>query len=958
MRMRTLAAVLAASTLIAGNALAFVHPDYLFERQLETAQGAQGRAYRPVADRAPLALDVRAHALVDKLASSFGTVGQVWDQDTGVPLRMWGAGIAFPGSVADAQVAQTAADRVLADYLALLAPGSKATDWRVFANVLTQDVRTVVYVQYWHDMPVLGGRIQLEFKRDHLILIGSEAVPNVDAKLPTGFAPSQLAAASAGKWVGDAYGAKTTVGAQQGPYVLPIIREPQKGQPRIEYRVVTAVDVASSEPLGRWDVYVDAATGAPLARHQKLMFATGTVKYHVPVRYPGGGYNDAPAPFASHKVNGGAVTSDAAGAITWAGTAAASVVPGLAGTYAKVTSASGAAAATTLTVASGGSATWDVSGEEKAEAQIDAYINANLAKAYAFAHIDANIPWLKKAIPVFVNENQTCNAVSAGDDIHFYVSGPSQSGSITCENTGRISDVLWHEFAHSLDNNVFLGGQTEGGFQEGQADVYAQTMSNDSGLGRGFTFDDKPLRESNPPGKEYIYPQDMGEAHDSGMILSGTMWDLRAALIAQYGYEQGVAKHDHIYYGIIQHSPDMPSSYAEALAADDDNGNLADGTPSFCAINGAFAAHGLASGGGSAVTGLGTPTRDAFKISVAKASGGGNAACPPPDISSIDVSWQVRGDATKTGTLPLTLSGNEYTGQLPSQPNGTVVQYKIDVAFADGSKIAYPQNPADPMYEFYVGPVTVLKCWDFEGGSSDWTSSAKGGTNEWESGPPNGTPGNTDPAAAHGGANVFGTDLSTGGSDGLYEMSTDQIALAPVVDTTGYTNVRLQYYRWLNVEDGFFDHATIQVDGQERWANFNSNKGNNSNTAHRDGEWRFQDVDLSADAADGKVQVGFELKSDPGLSFGGWTLDDVCIVGVAANTAGSCGNGAIDTGETCDDGNLADGDGCSMSCQTEDGGGPGGGPGDQGCCSTSTGAGGPALMLFGVALMLRRRRRK
>lgn len=35
-----------------------------------------------------------------------------------------------------------------------------------------------------------------------------------------------------------------------------------------------------------------------------------------------------------------------------------------------------------------------------------------------------------------------------------------------------------------------------------------------------------------------------------------------------------------------------------------------------------------------------------------------------------------------------------------------------------------------------------------------------------------------------------------------------------------------------------------------------------------------------------------------------------------------CGNGTIDTGETCDDGNTASGDGCSSSCQTEGGGGP------------------------------------
>ena len=33
----------------------------------------------------------------------------------------------------------------------------------------------------------------------------------------------------------------------------------------------------------------------------------------------------------------------------------------------------------------------------------------------------------------------------------------------------------------------------------------------------------------------------------------------------------------------------------------------------------------------------------------------------------------------------------------------------------------------------------------------------------------------------------------------------------------------------------------------------------------------------------------------------------------------SCGNGSIETGEQCDDGNSSDGDGCSKDCKTESG---------------------------------------
>jgi cysteine-rich repeat protein len=45
----------------------------------------------------------------------------------------------------------------------------------------------------------------------------------------------------------------------------------------------------------------------------------------------------------------------------------------------------------------------------------------------------------------------------------------------------------------------------------------------------------------------------------------------------------------------------------------------------------------------------------------------------------------------------------------------------------------------------------------------------------------------------------------------------------------------------------------------------------------------------------------------------------------SCNSDESCGNGVLDTGEACDDGNIVNGDGCGASCNTDTGGGNGGG---------------------------------
>jgi cysteine-rich repeat protein len=175
-----------------------------------------------------------------------------------------------------------------------------------------------------------------------------------------------------------------------------------------------------------------------------------------------------------------------------------------------------------------------------------------------------------------------------------------------------------------------------------------------------------------------------------------------------------------------------------------------------------------------------------------------------------------------------------------------------------------------------------------------------------------------------------------------------------VVDVTGRSEVRLRYRRWLTVEDGFFDTAAIYADDELVWRN-HAGEDQGAGTHHVDAEWRYHDVDLSAQAADGAVQVAFELAPDGGNQWGGWTLDDVCVM-VRAFPGEICGDGAIGGGESCDDGNTVDGDGCSSVCIDEYV------PPEGGCCSTRRGSpvgpiGPIGLGLVTLGLLLRRRRR-
>ena len=134
--------------------------------------------------------------------------------------------------------------------------------------------------------------------------------------------------------------------------------------------------------------------------------------------------------------------------------------------------------------------------------------------------------------------------------------------------------------------------------------------------------------------------------------------------------------------------------------------------------------------------------------------------------------------------------------------------------------------------------------------------------------------------AANSAPNVWGTDLSVPGWDGKYEPNGSGELRSPSFALSGATSVRLQYRRWLAVEEAQFDQATIFVNGQNVWQNAFSGH-------HIDTQWELHDIDISAIAAGNpSVQVAYRLTSDGGLEFGGWNIDDFTLYTIEASPTG------------------------------------------------------------------------
>ncbi|MCA9648694.1 MAG: DUF4215 domain-containing protein [Myxococcales bacterium] len=342
--------------------------------------------------------------------------------------------------------------------------------------------------------------------------------------------------------------------------------------------------------------------------------------------------------------------------------------------------------------------------------------------------------------------------------------------------------------------------------------------------------------------------------------------------------------------------------YPQALLFDDDDGNIANGTPNGCEINAAFEAHGLLD-----PTALGEASIEHLQV-----EGGRQIrlltnipvfpGCPV-DLDSAELHWRLRETPDEVTTVPMVQDGGAWVATIPAQATGVVAEYQVTMSYSNGLDSQLPDNAADPWYQTFFGAVVPIYCLDDEADLGAWNFSGPG--SDWSFGPLDGVL-SVDPGEPY---DADGVLLS---QDGEYSSGSNTTATGPVIDVGGFDDVRLHYRRWLTVEDGFYDQATIYANDVPIWQNLETEI---HSVHHTDREWRFHDLPLDDFVVDDTVELAFGLRSDGGLEFGGWTVDALCVVQVVEAV---CGDGQITGAEECDDGNLEEGDGCDAECGLEE----------------------------------------
>ena len=202
-------------------------------------------------------------------------------------------------------------------------------------------------------------------------------------------------------------------------------------------------------------------------------------------------------------------------------------------------------------------------------AQDSAFYWSNFARDLAHNILGpAELPGLK----VRTNINQNCNAFWDGSSINFFKAG---SG---CPNTAY-SDVVMHEYGHGID--AVKGGIVNGGYSEGFGDAVAVLATRQPCVGRDFFGAGTCLRSAS----DVILWPSPGEVHTVGRPYGGFTWELVQQLKQTFSEDESYAIATRLVLGAAAANPsDIADAVRLSFIVDDNDGNLANGTPHFRAI--------------------------------------------------------------------------------------------------------------------------------------------------------------------------------------------------------------------------------------------------------------------------------------------------------------------------------------------------------------------------------------
>ncbi|MFB3910336.1 MAG: FlgD immunoglobulin-like domain containing protein [Candidatus Eisenbacteria bacterium] len=819
------------------------------------------------------------------LSARYGGNWQIysWNAQTGAARWAYGTSPKVSDAIDDATQAEVVARRVISANQDLLR--ADASQLRLTAVEHALGKWGVHFQQTWNGIDVHGAVVRVILTDDgRMMLMGSDYQPNISLSPVTGVSREQAIEIARLSVPFNA----TTDRVEDGTSLL-VLPVPVSAS-EVSHHLVWKVRVRTENPLGIWVTHVDAHTGEILWRYNDISFAyLGTTETEVQRFGWCDGSTNMTIPYLRIQVNGiGNVNTDANGNWSINGTGGPrQVTADLYGPFVDMNNFAGAEATFTGTAQENVPLNVTFFDSNAQQDERDTFDAVNDVHDF-FELFDPGFSYTQQRISAYVSRNDFYCPGNAWWDgtINFCAAGGQYA------NTGELQQVVHHEFGHGVSQTV-IGGQGTQGIGEGNSDILGNLITQDPIIGRGFYTGNcvSGIRNSL---NHLMYPDDVvgQEIHTAGQVIAGFNWDSMVLLQGLYGTDQGtIESATRWHFGrVLMHPQTQPDQVLATFVADDDNGNLDDGTPHHAIFCEAAQNHGFECPEilvGVFVNSDDHPYTaeqtgyDVVATAVSLPLGQGEIV-----DSSVQVHYRVNGGDFATAPMVPTGNPDEYEGTIPGAAWGSIVEYYISASDNLGAYGTSPRNAPDELHYFQVDDAFP----DEMETATAWHAGAEGddaASGRWERVDPIGTTYNGQPCQPE---NDHTTDPGhicwitgngqVGGAAGEADVDAGKTTvLSPNFDLTHASQIQVSYWKYYtnnlgNSPDLDYWDVDVTNDGGQSWTPI-------EHTTTSTNAWAPMSFDLADYVADpGIVQFRFVASDVSPGSLVEAGLDDFLLTAV------------------------------------------------------------------------------
>ncbi len=827
--------------------------------------------FMPLA-QAKIAFARQGNLSTASLRANYGGNWQVFshNQYTGTPHYVYGGSEPLGTSLRSTDQVVSAAHRVLVENPDLFQ--ANLDDLRVKAVPHAAGKWVVHYQQIYHGLDVWEGKAIVAFSdAGGLMLAGSDFYSDIKVNPIPGMDSAMAEMIARNSVPFDP--SRDHLDGQTDLLVLPVPVTPTE----VEHHLVYRVRVNTSNPLGIWVTHVDAHSGEIVWRYNDIHFDhEGSASSLVQEDTYCNGATDQASPYLRVTGDGvGQTITDADGNWIFEGsTGTLNISADLYGPYIDMNNFGGVEGEYNGVAEEGEPASIQFNPFNSQQDERDTFDAINDIHDF-FETIDPGFGYSQARISAYVSRDDGYCPGNAwwNGTINFCVAGDGY------ENTGEIQGVVHHEFGHGVQDFI-LGWQGNQGLGEGNGDILACILTQDPALGRGF-FEgncDDGLRNAE---NSLTYPGDVvGQPiHAAGQVILGFTWDAMILMQNYLGEDEGTrisASNWHFGRTLLQPTS-QPDQVFATFFADDDDGNLDNGTPNhafYCeaAGNHNFDCPEILVGVLFSHTPLYDTTDSTNPYPVAAEIWSTEADLV---LSSVLLHWRINGGTWNEQVLTEG-QDNAFAGEIPAQSPGDI-EYYLSAADGLGNTATLPALAPDTLFNFLVAtsidPVEVYGEWISGAAGDDATSGV------WELVNPLGTSAQPDDDHTVDGAVCWVTGQHIDGQgDGYNDVDGGATTLfSPVYDLSGYNEVSLRYWKWYSNNMGnspnldFWD-VSLSNDGGDNWVAI-------EHTTQSTNAWVGYTVNvLDYFQEVGQVQLRFVASDEGEGSLVEAAIDDLAIV--------------------------------------------------------------------------------